>query len=231
MYQITNGKNAEHQVAMWQQSQEDAGDDLIAPPTPQSFVHWSLGAAERRISPMSLESKQGNNPLFRNFNMNLRQYLAHHHPAHPLRMKQDLEIMPCKALYVNFQSSVNWKSERDILRCNPSFHNEPRYDSVIFNAEDDPLAMGELALIFRCFLPNGVKLDLAMVRPFRRSSWHPRTRTDCPIRERKSGVMFIALEHVVRGVLLCPIFGASREAFYVIDTVDGDMFLRINGIE
>ncbi|KAK7001214.1 hypothetical protein R3P38DRAFT_3405317 [Favolaschia claudopus] len=228
MYQITNGKNAEHQialideneeamarldmqVAMWQQSQEDAGDDLIAPPTPQSFVHWSLGAAERRISPM--------------------QYLAHHHSAHPLRMEQDLEIMPCKALYVNFQSSVNWKSERDILRCNPSFHNEPRYDSVIFNAEDDPLAMGELALIFRCFLPNGVKLDLAMVRPFRRSSWHPRTRTDCPIRERKSGVMFIALEHVVRGVLLCPIFGASREAFYVIDTVDGDMFLRINGIE
>ncbi|KAK6966928.1 hypothetical protein R3P38DRAFT_2475087, partial [Favolaschia claudopus] len=120
-------------------------------------------------------------------------------------------------LYVNFQSSVNWKSERDILRCNPSFHNEPRYDSVIFNAEDDPLAMAELALVFRCFLPDGVKLDLAMVRPFRRSSWHPKTRTDCPIRERKSGVMFIALEHVVRGVLLCPIFGASREAFYTID--------------
>ncbi|KAK6966920.1 hypothetical protein R3P38DRAFT_3143767 [Favolaschia claudopus] len=201
MYQITNAKNAEHQialideneeamarldmqVAMWQKSQEDAGDDLIPPPAPQSFVHWSLGAPERRISPISLESKQGNNPL-----------------------------------------------ERDILRCNPSFHNEPRYDSVIFNAEDDPLAMAELALVFRCFLPDGVKLDLAMVRPFRRSSWHPKTRTDCPIRERKSGVMFIALEHVVRGVLLCPIFGASREAFYVIDTIDGDMFLRINGIE
>ncbi|KAK7007202.1 hypothetical protein R3P38DRAFT_3325584 [Favolaschia claudopus] len=248
MYQITNGKNAEHQialideneeamarldmqVAMWQKSQEDAGDDLIPPPAPQSFVHWSLGAPERRISPISLESKQGNNPLFRNFNMNLRQYLARHHPAYPLRMEQDFEIMPCKALYVNFQSSVNWKSERDILRCNPSFHNEPRYDSVIFNAEDDPLAMAELALVFRCFLPDGVKLGLAMVRPFRRSSWHPKTRTDCPIRERKSGVMFIALEHVVRGVLLCPIFGASREAFYVIDTIDGDMFLRINGID
>ncbi|KAK6966929.1 hypothetical protein R3P38DRAFT_3245175 [Favolaschia claudopus] len=108
MYQITNAKNAEHQialideneeamarldmqVAMWQKSQEDAGDDLIPPPAPQSFVHWSLGAPERRISPISLESKQGNNPLFRNFNMNLRQYLARHHPAYPLRMEQDFE--------------------------------------------------------------------------------------------------------------------------------------------
>ncbi|KAK6974163.1 hypothetical protein R3P38DRAFT_2584544, partial [Favolaschia claudopus] len=106
MYQITN-KNAEHQialieeneeaivrldmqVAMWQKSQEDAGDDLIPPPAPESFVHWSLGAPERRLSPMSFESKQRNNPLFRN--LNLRQYLARHHTAHPLRMEQDFEV-------------------------------------------------------------------------------------------------------------------------------------------
>ncbi|KAK6972070.1 hypothetical protein R3P38DRAFT_3336150 [Favolaschia claudopus] len=239
MYQITNAKNAEHQIALIDENEEamarlDMQVAIRPDSTSSAPVIRSLVAGVPRkgvFSPISLESKQGNNPLFRNFNMNLRQYLARHHPAYPLRMEQDFEIMPCKALYVNFQSSVNWKSERDILRCNPSFHNEPRYDSVIFNAEDDPLAMAELALVFRCFLPDGVKLDLAMVRPFRRSSWHPKTRTDCPIRERKSGVMFIALEHVVRGVLLCPIFGASREAFYVIDTIDGDMFLRINGIE
>ncbi|KAK6988291.1 hypothetical protein R3P38DRAFT_2473944, partial [Favolaschia claudopus] len=73
-------------------------------------------------------------------------------------------------------------------------------------------------------------LDLAMIRPFRKSSWQPRTRTDCPIRERQSGVMFIAMEHVVRGVVLCPIFEKPRYMSNVIDCVDEDMFLRINGI-
>ncbi|KAK7059317.1 hypothetical protein R3P38DRAFT_2495841, partial [Favolaschia claudopus] len=247
MYQITNGKNAEHQMALideneetmarldmhvdtWKKSQK-VEDELIPSPNPASRDHWSLGAPDKRISPYALESKEHKNPLFRNFNMKLREYLARHHPSHSIRLEDDLEILPCKALYVDFQSTVTWKSQRDVLRCNSSFHNRPRYDSVIYDAEDDPLAMGELALVFRCFLPNRHTLDLAMIRPFRSSTWHPKTRTDCPIRERKSGVMFIALEHVVRGALLCPIFGASREAFYVIDCIDEDMFLRLHGIK
>ncbi|KAJ7730492.1 hypothetical protein DFH07DRAFT_781613 [Mycena maculata] len=35
----------------------------------------------------------------------------------------------------------------------------------------------------------------------------------------------VALEHVTR-VLLCPIFGASREVFYAVDCIDEYMFLR-----
>ncbi|KAK7029233.1 hypothetical protein R3P38DRAFT_2516976, partial [Favolaschia claudopus] len=100
MYQIINGKNAEHQIALideneeamarldmqvtaWKKSQEEAGDELVPSPEPQSTAHWSLGAPGKRTSPMSLESKEKNNKLFRDFNMNLRQYLAHHHPSHP----------------------------------------------------------------------------------------------------------------------------------------------------
>lgn len=139
--------------------------------------------------------------------------------------------MPCKVLYIEYQSTVDWRSARDILRCNPNFNNSPRYDSIIYAAEDDPIAMGQLVLVFRCFLPHSVALDLAMIRPYRNSSWHPKTHTDCPIREQNAGGVFIALEHLVRGVLLCPIFGASRKAFYVVDCIDEDMFLRINGID
>ncbi|KAJ7214187.1 hypothetical protein C8J57DRAFT_1255813 [Mycena rebaudengoi] len=40
------------------------------------------------------------------------------------------------------------------------------------------------------------------------------------------GLMFISLEHVTRGAFLCPIFGAAHELFYVIDYIDGDMFLH-----
>ncbi|KAJ7114465.1 hypothetical protein C8R44DRAFT_740604 [Mycena epipterygia] len=53
------------------------------------------------------------------------------------------------------------------------------------------------------------------------------TRTDCPIREWSPGSLFISMEHITRGALLCPIFGAPGEVFYVIDCVDEDMFLCV----
>ncbi|KAJ6604050.1 hypothetical protein B0H10DRAFT_1821582, partial [Mycena sp. CBHHK59/15] len=111
----------------------------------------------------------------------------------------------------------DWNSGRDILRCNPKFHGRPRYDSVIYEAHDDDLAMGQLELVFRCHLPHKVTLDLALIQPYRKSSWAPRTRTDCPIREWSPGSLFITMEHITRGALLCPIFGAPREVFYVMD--------------
>jgi hypothetical protein len=142
------------------------------------------------------------------------------------------QIEPCKVLYVDYQSKVDWKHARDILRCNPCFHTRPRYDSVIYEAQDDDLAMGQLQLVFRCHLPQKFTLDLAMIQPYRKSSWAARTRTDCPIREWSPGrAIFIALEHVTRGALLCPIFGAPRQVFYVVDCIDEDMFLRVNNID
>jgi hypothetical protein len=91
--------------------------------------------------------------------------------------------------------------------------------------------MGQLELVFRCHLPHKVYLDLALIRPYRKSSWLPRTRTDCPIREWSPGSLFISMEHVTRGTLLCPIFGATVEVFYVMDCIDADMFLRVNNID
>ncbi|KAK6974252.1 hypothetical protein R3P38DRAFT_2584461, partial [Favolaschia claudopus] len=49
-------------------------------------------------------------------------------------------------LAITYQSRVNWKSERDILRCNANFHKRPRYDSLIFSAEDDQSALGPCPL-------------------------------------------------------------------------------------
>jgi hypothetical protein len=134
-------------------------------------------------------------------------------------------------LYVDFQSKVDWNKGRDILRCNRSFHGSRRYDSIIYEAQGDDLAMGQLELVFRCHLSNKVSFDLALIRRYRKSTWAARTRTDCPIREWSPGSTFIALEHVTRGALLCPIFGASREVFYVVDCVDADMFLRVNNLD
>ncbi|KAJ7811933.1 hypothetical protein B0H13DRAFT_1666520 [Mycena leptocephala] len=241
-YKKTNGKNAEHQISVmdeneesmariqmevdrWLKSQEeDEQDPVLASP---SAAHWQLGSADPRITTVRMEAIHQSNPSFRDFNLKLREYLACHHPTH-----FPLQIESCKVLYVDYQSKVDWKLGRDILRCNPCFHTRPRYDSIIYESQDNDLAMGQLRLVFRCHLPQKITLDLAMIQPYRKSSWAARTRTDCPIREWSPGnTIFIALEHVTRGTLLCPISGTSREVFYVVDCIDEDMFLRVNEID
>ncbi|KAJ7215380.1 hypothetical protein GGX14DRAFT_608176 [Mycena pura] len=233
-------------VDEWRKSQEDDEKDPVLPHAVTS--HWKLGSADARMTSTRVETVNRSNSLYRDFNMRLREYLAEYHPNHPVHEDQNIEVgallksfvfnlasvsqvEPCKVLYVDFQSKVDWNNGRDILRCNPMFHGRQRYDSVIYEAQDDNLAMGQLQLVFRCHLPRNISLDLAMIRPYRKSSWAARTRTDCPMREWSPGSIFIALEHVTRGALLCPIFGAPREVFYVIDCVDGDMFLRVNNID
>ncbi|KAJ7786896.1 hypothetical protein B0H14DRAFT_2630011 [Mycena olivaceomarginata] len=246
-YKKTNGKDAEHQMSImdeneetmarldmivneWRQSQED---DETSPVLSchTATDHWQLGSADAQMSSIHLETLYRDNTLFRDFNARLREYLASCHPKHPVYDDKNIQIEPCKVLYIEFQSKVDWNSGRDILCCNPKFHGRPWYDSVIYEAQDDDLAMGQLELVFRCHLPHKVYLDLALIRPYRKSSWVPRTRTDCPIREWSPGSLFISMEHVTRGTLLCPIFGAPVEAFYVMDCIDADMFLHVNNID
>ncbi|KAF8193601.1 hypothetical protein K438DRAFT_1588988, partial [Mycena galopus ATCC 62051] len=135
-------------------------------------------------------------------------------------------------IYVDYQSKVDWRSARDILRCNPQFHNAPRFDCIIYETDSNSLAMGELHCVFCCHLPGNAALDLAMVRPFRKTSWQPNTRTDCPIREKMpvTTSSFVVLEHVVRGALICAIFGRKEGMHYVVDCIDEDMYLRVNNI-
>ncbi|KAJ7777849.1 hypothetical protein DFH07DRAFT_730860 [Mycena maculata] len=248
-YKKTNGKNAEHQISImdeneetmariqmvvdeWLKNQEeDEKEQILGPSNTESPGHWKLGSPDPRITTIRIETVNQGNLLFRDFNLKLREYLARYHPSHVVRPDQDIQIEPCKVLYVDYQSKVDWKLGQDILRCNPCFHTHPRYGSIIYEAQDDDLAMGQLELVFRCHLPQKVTLDLAMIQPYHKSSWAPRTRTDCPIREWSPRSAFIALEHITRGALLCPIFGASREVFYVVDCIDEDMFLRVNEID
>ncbi|KAJ7214959.1 hypothetical protein GGX14DRAFT_359868, partial [Mycena pura] len=251
-YTKTNGRNAEHQISimdeneetmarldmlveMWQKSQAEAEADAERDKDStlslgsESRGRWQLGSPEPRMTTVRFEATNRDNPACRDFNMRLREYLARYQPRHPVDLETD--IHPCKVLYVNYESKVNWSNARDILRCNPVFHGRPRYDSIIYEALNEPLAMGKLEVVFRCYLPRKATLDLALISPYRKSTFAPKTRTDCPVREWDTGTIFISLEHVTRGALLCPIFGASREVFYVIDCIDEDMFLRVNNIE
>ncbi|KAF7371709.1 hypothetical protein MVEN_00027400 [Mycena venus] len=142
MYAKTNGKNAEHLISLqdeneeamariqmaineWEQSHKDTDLDdserkVISQPV--STAHWILGSSEHRISLHHFESKKRGDPAFRNFNVRLREYIAQHHPSCSVRFEQEIKMEICKVIYLDYEFRVNWRSARDIVRCNPKFH-------------------------------------------------------------------------------------------------------------
>ncbi|KAJ6627809.1 hypothetical protein B0H10DRAFT_2429041 [Mycena sp. CBHHK59/15] len=236
-YKKTNGKNAEHQISMMDENEEtvacmqmavdnwfkcreeDEKDQVLGPSNIESPGHWQLGSADSRITTVRMEAANCSNPAFCDFNLKLREYLARHHPSRFVHPDQDIQIEPCKVLYVDYQSKVNWKLARISSAATPA-------STRALNMTPSSTKARMTTWRWK------VSLDLAMIQPYRKSSWVARMPTDCPIREWNSrSTIFIALEHVTRGVLLCPIFGASREVFYVVDCIDEDMFLRVNQID
>ncbi|KAK6997142.1 hypothetical protein R3P38DRAFT_2563829, partial [Favolaschia claudopus] len=104
-----------------------------------------------------------------------------------------------KCVYVEYQPRQDWRSARDILRCNPLFQKEPRYDCVTVNMTDPGLHFARLRALFQCSLPNGRKLDIALVRMFTPSRCKPQTRwAGCQIRDESEEFTFLSMEHVVR---------------------------------
>ncbi|KAJ6612956.1 hypothetical protein B0H10DRAFT_1951857 [Mycena sp. CBHHK59/15] len=125
MYQKTTGKNAERQANL---DLEDGERIVIPVASGISSGHWRLGSPVPRVPPPRLEAERKNDTAFCGFTMRLREYIAQHHPAHQVRLEQLIQIEQCKVIYVEYQSKVDWRSARDILRCNPQ-------------DEDNPLAM------------------------------------------------------------------------------------------
>lgn len=138
-----------------------------------------------------------------------------------------------KTLYLKYQSKVDWTAERDILRCSSLFQGSPRHDCIIYADADTPLAFARLLAVLRVGVPNGQDIDLAMVHNFRNSKWKPQTAwKGCKVVDEQRSVDFIPLDCVARGALLAQARGSSRkDVYFVVDTVDDDMYLRINCID
>ena len=117
----------------------------------------------------------------------------------------------------------------DYLRCNPSFHGNPRYDAVIVQTVKG-LIFGILicvvnyavegrdyptALILPCDTPTGRLLrkdiDLGFTRVRRKA---------------RESSEFISVHSIIRGAVLVPAFDKEGD-FLVMDILDADMFVRI----
>jgi hypothetical protein len=137
---------------------------------------------------------------------------------------------------VHYQSMANWQDKSDYLRCNPMFHNHPRYDHVLINTVDK-LIFGQLLLVFTCVV-GGVTYPFALIQPLdapigRRRQKDIQKDNDlgfCRLRTRpRSASEFISVRSIICGALIAQDFEMPGD-YLVVDSVDTDMFLRIKAM-
>ncbi|KAF8987450.1 hypothetical protein BDQ17DRAFT_1258527, partial [Cyathus striatus] len=135
-------------------------------------------------------------------------------------------------LYINYQSVEDWTESHDILQYNPSFNEHEWYDCVLVNNDSNGTLVARLHSLLRCRLPSRKEIDMALVHAFNDHTWKPNTMwKNCQIFNKESNSSFLLMDYIICGALMCPTFGNNkllRTLHYIVDTVDGDMFLCIN---
>ena len=134
--------------------------------------------------------------------------------------------MEFRYIRVNYESVVDWKIKTDILRCNQSFHGRPRYDHVLVVTEDGHF----FARILRLFQIDmgGQSHPVAYVKSYcrRRAGRKDKDLSLYRVRVKANPYEIISVQSIVRGALLVQ-DSDSLDDYFVVDTVDGDMFLRM----
>ena len=123
---------------------------------------------------------------------------------------------------------VNWQDSEDLLRCNESFFHQPRYDHVLVMTEGR-FFFAQLLSLFQ-FQADTQSHSLALVQVYGRPPGSIR-RKDRElglhrVRVKSNPYAIITLDSIVRGALLVKDADTQGD-YFVVDTVDGDMFLRM----
>ncbi|KAI6006349.1 hypothetical protein F5J12DRAFT_905767 [Pisolithus orientalis] len=135
--------------------------------------------------------------------------------------------------FVNYKSRMDWRQATDYLRCNPSFHSKPCYDTVLFQLSHSEIAFAHLVFMFSCNIPDFGTYQFALVLPYianinvARSSFDNAFRL-AHIKARPHTVsIFIPIWSIVRGALLYP-DPKYKDEYFVVEHIDGDMFCHVN---
>ena len=123
---------------------------------------------------------------------------------------------------------MDWHIKTDILRCNESFHGQQRYDHVLVATENGHF----FARILRLFqIVMGTQTyPVAYVKSYCRPPGRIRNKDKdlslYRVRVRANPYEIISVQSIVRGALLVQ-DSDNPDDYFVVDTVDADMFLRM----
>ena len=129
---------------------------------------------------------------------------------------------------INYESMVDWKLATDRLRCNKSFHGSERRDHAIIQLEDGYF-FTRLLHLFKVTIGTQSH-PLAFVKSYTRPAGSIRRKDKdlglYRLRFKAKPYEIISLDSIVHGALLVP-DSDNPEEYLVVDTIDGDMFLRM----
>ncbi|KAJ7867316.1 hypothetical protein B0H13DRAFT_2559912 [Mycena leptocephala] len=240
-YEQTNFKNTDPQLARIDENKEafarirmaidayDAvnsmeGDECEEFTREGADLHWSLGSPLKWTTAEELGQKLKD----KNFAADLRRFLNEFVVDQALQPDVVIKIEPHRCIQLKYQSCVNWTEETDILRCNPNFHGNPRYDHALVNDKPEDLTVAHLVELLPCQLPDESVHDIAVVRMLKKSNWTPKTKwAGCRVYDEKKSLDLVLVKYLIRGAHMIPVSDANKPSLtYLNDLIDGDMFVR-----
>ncbi|KAH9890396.1 hypothetical protein C8Q73DRAFT_652116, partial [Cubamyces lactineus] len=236
----------EHQVsvARFMRSRINALDEVLRKPPKEpkvdlfQFAHVHLGAPQKATTFANFELAHATEPGFQRFCLRLEEYLNHKfnlpledgHAPQWVKVRPNDEIIETRYIRVDYESRVTWKVYTDYLRCSPSFHGVPRYDHVMFKINDTEIGFAQLRFVFVCKFME-TQQPLALVHCLNVVQTRRPVDQDlglCRVRSgsNENSYQFIPVTSILRGALIT-MDVMKRNDFFVVDSVDGDMFVRL----
>lgn len=144
-------------------------------------------------------------------------------------------------IYLQYRSSANWTTQRNLLRCNPRWqkNGNSRYDTCLLNMDSGSPgypSVGQLRSLLVVTLESGRSFQLALVNLFEpqpKSRVKPKTVwKGCRMYRRTDDYNLIGIDYLLRGALMPSAYGLKDpKLYYLHDTVDEDSILRLNSIQ
>ncbi|KAF9494402.1 hypothetical protein BDN71DRAFT_1393202 [Pleurotus eryngii] len=122
-----------------------------------------------------------------------------------------VKITPGQYLTVNYESIIDWQKDTNLLHCNPMFQGAPQYDHVVIKTRSlTTLGTDITAQLLMMFTITQKDADLQLL---------------CLRAQPRKSTEFIFLPSIIQSALVVPDFSLQGD-FFLVDTVDSDMFLR-----
>jgi len=134
-------------------------------------------------------------------------------------------------IQVNYESIVDWQIKTDILRCNESFHGQQRYDHILVATENGHF-FARILRLFQIVIGDQTH-NIVYVRSYCRPSGQVRHKDKDlglhRVRVKANPYEIISIQSIVHGALLVQ-DSDNLDDYFVVDTVDADMFLRMKSL-
>ncbi|KAF8971925.1 hypothetical protein BDZ97DRAFT_1901552 [Flammula alnicola] len=149
------------------------------------------------------------------------------------------KIIPYQYVKVHYESVIDWEIKTNILRINPNFHHNARYDYVLLQARNDDYIFAQLLHVFG-ILYNDQTHYLALIMPMdvpvpRSDSNRGRDRDlrfTRVISRPRSAAVVVDIEAILRGALLVKDVGAELPGEHIVlEVIDPDLWWRMKSIK